>query len=226
MRYVFLRLRVVLIIGSVLGGFTGVVVLLALTLSITVIAYEKRVPQIPATYPSIAPPTDASFFFRENTIAIRLSTTTVPSRILVFAYDRSGCQYSIFKPVYENTVTINHLDQADFRVRISSQGTVEGNEFLRTKPGEKGAVNFFRLLLAAKEHGFKYGIQECLYPMEQQCVNVCPVTERKLITFSALEDGRIVPKIDVWGCPRTGRCIYYCPQGIIRRVEEKILGLE
>jgi len=213
--------------NNVLGLFQStlfnVIMMFVLTGSITVIAYNRVKSDIPATYPDITPLIQGEFLFSAERVIIQVSDTLPTGRMLVFAYDENGNQWSILKPVYENEITITRDEETDFKVFISPAGNIENHEFLKGKENSKRETNFYRLLVHAKERGYKYGVQECLYPMEQRCVDVCPVRDRELITFHVFEDGRIGPKIDVWGCPRTGLCIHYCPQGIIRNVTERIL---
>jgi len=194
-----------------------------LTGSITVIAYNRVKSDIPATYPDLKPLIQGQFLFFSDRIGVHVSDTPLTGRMLVFAYDEKGNQWSILKPIHENEITITRDDEADFKVYISPGGNIQTHEFLKGKEDTEESADFYRLLLDAKAMGYQYGVQECFYPMEERCADVCPVEDRDLITFHVLEDGRIGPKIDVWGCPRTGLCIHYCPQGIIRNVAERII---
>lgn len=201
----------------------NVIMMFVLTGSITLIAYNRVKSDIPATYPDLKPLIQEEFIFSSDRIDVHVSDTPLTGRILVFAYDEKGNQWSILKPIHENKITITRDDEADFKVLIAPGGDIQSHEFLKGKEDTEEAANFYRLLVEAKAMGHKHGVQECFFPMEQRCADVCPVDDRDLITFHVLEDGRIAPKIDVWGCPRTGLCIHYCPQGIIRNVAERII---
>lgn len=201
----------------------NVVVLFLLTTSITLISYNRVKSDIPATYPDIIPHIRGEFQFAAPQVNIRISDTPITRRMLVFAYDEKGTQFLIVKPAYENIITITPDDEADFKVFVSAAGNIEGYEDLKGKRNSQARINFYRLLLNAKEKGYKHGVQECFYPMEQRCVDVCPVKDTSLFTFQVFEDGRIGPTIDTWRCPRSGLCIHYCPQGIIRNVAERII---
>jgi len=201
----------------------NVVVLFLLTISITIISYGRVKPEIPATYPEIIPHLKGEFRFAGDQVSIRVSDTLLSRRMLVFAYDEEGNQFLIAKPIYEKTITITKDDEADFKVFISAGGNIEGHEVLKGEGDSQPQTNFYRLLLDAQEKGYKYGVQECFYPMEQRCADVCPVKDTSLFTFHVFEDGRIGPTIETWRCPRSGICIHYCPQGIIRNVAERII---
>ena len=201
----------------------NVVVLFLLTISITLISYNRVKSDIPATYPDIIPHIKGEFQFAPAQVTIRVSDTPITRRLLVFAYDEKGNQFLIVKPVYEKTITINGEDEADFKVFISAEGNIAGYEALKGKGDAQPRFNFYRLLLTARGKGYHYGVQECFYPMEERCVDVCPVKDTSLITFHVFEDGRIGPTIDTWRCPRSGLCIHYCPQGIIRNVAERLI---
>jgi NAD-dependent dihydropyrimidine dehydrogenase PreA subunit len=201
----------------------NVIVLFLLTISITVISYTRVKSDIPATYPDIIPHIKGEFQFAPVQVNIRVSDTPITRRLLVFAYDEKGNQFLIVKPVYANTITVTQDDEADFKVFISTEGNIEGYQLVKGKGNSQARINFYRLLLTAQERGYHYGIQECFYPMEEKCVDVCPVKDMSLITFRVFEDGRIGPTIDTWRCPRSGLCIHYCPMGIIRNVAERII---
>lgn len=211
------------VLGLFQSTFFNVVMLFVLTGSITVIAYNRVTSEIPATYPDVKPLIQGQFQFMPDRITVHVSETPLTGRLLVFAYDEQGNQWTILKPVYNNVITVTSDEEADFKVYVSSEGDIQDHEFLKGKDETEKGTNFYRLLLDARTNGYKYGVQECFYPLEERCADVCPVRDRVLITFHVLEDGRIGPKIDVEGCPRTGLCIHYCPQGIIRNVAERIL---
>lgn len=219
----FLNQMVRKLVSLFQSTLVNVIVLFLLTISITLMSYYRVQSDIAATYPDIMPHIRGEFHFAPGEVTIRVSDTPITGRMLVFAYDETGNQFLIIKPVYENTITIREKDEVDFKVFISGAGTITGHEFLKGTGASHARINFYRLLLTAQEKGYKYGIQECLYPLEQKCVDVCPVTDMSLFTFHVFDDGRIGPTIDTWRCPRSGLCVHYCPQGIIKNVAERII---
>lgn len=157
----------------------------------------------------------ASFTFGEESIDITLRDKAPTERLAVFAYDPEGRQVVIVKPVKGGTtITIRPSDFADYRVMLEN-GRAKGFDIFREIPGIRQGVDFFRLLVEAKEASRLYGVQDCLYPICTRCMDVCPVIKQDVIKMKVDEDGAFYPAIHLTACPRSGKCFAVCTMEVI-----------
>jgi ferredoxin len=192
--------------------------LLLLVLVATALAYVAQAStgtRFQGSYPVVKPMVHATFRFQPQRVEIKLADTPLPAkRIVVFAYDENERQVCILKPVYDRTIVLTEDDHPDYRVRFKN-GKVDEYDLLHGHRGLGSRTNFLDLLNAAKESGRRYGVQECLYPLCTQCLDVCVVRKFFVLEMAVSEDGRIYPIFRNEGCPRCGKCMAVCNQYVI-----------
>jgi hypothetical protein len=193
-------------------------VLLFLVIVAAALAYVAQAStsrRFEGTYPLVKPMIQGVFHFYPDRVEIRLGDSPLPvKRIAVFAYDDKDHQICILKPVYDGIVVLTEDDHPDYRVRFKN-GKVDGYDLLNGHNGLRGQSNFLNLLTAARESGRRYGVQECLYPICTQCLDVCVVRKFFVLEMAVAGDGTIYPIFRNAGCPRCGKCMAACKQNVI-----------
>lgn len=168
------------------------------------------------TYPVIKPLAKGSFAFYPDRAEIRISGAPLPvKRIAVFAYDEKGRQVCVLKPVYDGLVVVTARDMPDFRVRFRN-GKEDGYEML-SGGRLQNQTGFLEILTRSRDSGRRYGVQECLYPVCQRCLEVCVVRKSFVLEMAVESDGTLYPVFKSEGCPRCGKCIAACSQRVICR---------
>jgi hypothetical protein len=178
---------------------------------------DQKIPGIKTegVIPLVRAANTASFRFGQESIEITLRDKAPTERLAVFAYDPEGRQVVIVKPVQGGTrLTIRPVDFADYRVTLEN-GQVKDFEIFREIPGIRKGVDFFRLLVEAKEASRLYGVQDCLYPICTRCMDVCPVIKQGVIKMKVDEGGAFFPAIYLTACPRSGKCFAVCTMEVI-----------
>lgn len=200
-------------------SFSGVFLILLIigAAILSYLAQASDVNQFEGTYPVIKPLVKAEFNFNPNRVEIMLSDNSIPvDRIVVYAYDDSGRQVCILKPVYNGTIVITPDDKPDYLVRFVN-GKVDGYELLVGSNRREKEARFMDILTRSKDLGRRYGVQECLYPICRRCLEVCIVRSSYVLEIMVGEDGALYPKFENEGCPRCGKCIAACTQRVICR---------
>ena len=196
--------------GLILGLFVTV------TMVMVYFIQKDMVIKYEGAFAMVKPMIRGDFVFSEKGVEILLSETPLAGRMVVFAYDEKGDQVAILKPVYNGRVTLGPGEFADYRVRFAN-GAVKGFEIIQKLDGVRDGEDFLHLLTRARDAAWRYGVQECLYPVCTICMDVCPVIAYGVIKMVVAEDGRINPVYSRQNCPRSGRCFEACKLGVIVR---------
>ena len=195
-------------------------ILLLLVLVATGLAYVLQASsstKFEGTYPMVKPMVQGAFNFYPDRVEIKLAEDPLPvNRIAVFAYDSQDRQICILKPVYDRTVVLTRDNYPDYRVHFRN-AKVDGYDLLQGHVGFQEKMNFVDILNEAKESGRRYGVQECLYPICTRCLDVCVVRKFFVLDMVVAVDGTIYPIFRNAGCPRCGKCMKACKQGVICR---------
>lgn len=199
-----------------LSGFILVLLILGASL-LSYIVQASDVNQFEGTYPVIKPLVRGEFDFKPDRVEIMLSDNPIPvERIVVFTYDDRGRQVCILKPVYNGMIVITPNDKPDYLVSFVN-GKVNEYELLVGANRIEKQAGFMDILTRSKNLGRRYGVQECLYPICQRCLEVCIVRSSYVLEILVGVDGALYPKFDNEGCPRCGKCIAACTQRVICR---------
>jgi ferredoxin len=195
--------------------------LIILGLTVAAFLVQKTIQQeFPGNYPRFAAPVKAGFEFADGQVRIRVPDELNNLSVLVFAYDSRGHMLAIVKPVEDGAIEVNRSDYSDMDVRFDQGDQVAGFEMLKRLDSYTREVDMFDALKEAKANGRRIGIQRCLYPVCDRCIEGC----RSVISGGDLalemlkgEDGAIRPVYSKGKCPRCGKCFVWCPVKVITK---------
>lgn len=196
-------------------------IILVLTL---VIHFGRKVytDYFPGEYPMVVSTSKAGFTDSENDLSVKLSGTTKNGNIIVYAYGSDGNFYGMLKPVKDLSIKIKKGDNADFMVQIYGR-EIGRISFMKKMDRYIRKVDMYNLIIEASQNEWNYGVQNCLYPICTRCTDGCksvvPI-ERLPMVMSIMDNGEIKPVFRKGGCPRCGKCIVWCPSGVIQKEKQ------
>ncbi len=177
----------------------------------------------PADYPMVVPTAEAEFLIGDgDEITVKLSDTTKSGNIVMYAYGPDGNFYGMIKPVRDFSFKIRKGDYADFMVQIYGREIGE-TSFLKKMDRYVRKVDMFDLVIEARNKEWNYGVQNCLYPICTRCTDGCRsviFTGNLPIEMTVMDDGEILPVFRKGRCPRCGKCIVWCPSGVIQKEKQ------
>lgn len=176
----------------------------------------------PGDYPMVTPTAESEFIFGENEIIVKLSATTKNGNIIVYAYGPDGNFYGMLKPIKDLSIIIRKGDNADFMVQVYGREIGE-TSFMKKMDRYIRKVGMYDLLIEAVEKKWNYGVQNCLYPICTRCTDGCKSvvsTSNLPLVMSVMDNGEIKPVFRKGRCPRCGKCIIWCPSGVIQKEKQ------
>ncbi|ACG71590.1 4Fe-4S ferredoxin, iron-sulfur binding protein [Anaeromyxobacter sp. K] len=193
------------------------------TLTFLAVALGARVAQAPWTeqfpgsYPRVHAPADARFEFLPDEIRIHLDEETKSGRIIVFAHAADGSLLGLLKPIVDGAVTVRRGDLADYRLAVRGRDVGE-HRLLKAMDRYVEREDMLERILDARAKGLRFGVQRCLYPICNRCLDGCKSVMRGdfPISMRVGERGNVEPVFAKGSCPRCGKCFVWCPSGVIR----------
>lgn len=173
----------------------------------------------PGEYPMVVATAKLEFTAGENELNLKLSGTTKNGNIIIYAYGPDGNFYGMLKPVKDLSIKVRKGDNADFMVQIYGR-EIGKISFMKKMDRYIRKVDMYDLIIEARKHEWNYGVQNCLYPVCTRCTDGCKSVvsiERLPIIMSVMDNGEIMPVFRKGGCPRCGKCIVWCPSGVIQK---------
>ncbi|HYG70567.1 MAG TPA: 4Fe-4S ferredoxin [Anaeromyxobacteraceae bacterium] len=173
--------------------------------------------QFPGSYPRVLPPSEGRFEFLPDEIRIHLSEETKSGRIIVFAHTSDGSLLGLLKPIESGVVTVRRGDLDDYR--LATRGAEVGeHRLLKALDRYVEREDMMERITEARAKGLRFGLQRCLYPICNRCLDGCKSVMRAdfPIRMRVGERGNVEPAFAKGKCPRCGKCFIWCPSGVIR----------
>ncbi|ABC80110.1 hypothetical protein [Anaeromyxobacter dehalogenans] len=173
--------------------------------------------QFPGSYPRVVAPAEARFEFLPDELRIHLSDQTRSGRIIVFAHVEGGSLLGLLKPIVDGTVTVRRGDLADYALAIHG-GEIGEHRLLKAMDRYVEREDMLERILEARAKGLRFGVQRCLYPICNRCLDGCKSVMRRdyPISMRVGERGNVEPGFAKGSCPRCGKCFVWCPSGVLR----------
>lgn len=197
-------------------AFLSVVTFLAVALGVRY-AQAPWKEQFPGSYPEVVAPAEARFEYLPDEIRIHLTDKTRSGRIIVFAHVEDGGLLGLLKPIVDGTVTVRRGDLADYRLAVRG-GEVGDHRLLKAMDRYVEREDMLVRILEARAKGLRFGLQRCLYPICNRCLDGCKSVMRGgyPITMRVGERGNVEPAFAKGSCPRCGKCFVWCPSGVLK----------
>lgn len=174
---------------------------------------EKLYTRYPSDYAKIAPDVKFPTSFKPDTISFSIPKSEINKSHIIYALINDSLQYGIMDLTLSNKVIITKGTYATYVAQIK-ESKIKHYEILKTLNGYKEKIDLYDMILKANKKGQKYGIQRCLSPFCNVCVDLCKkVTgeERIAIKITVNDLGEVVPVYLKGYCPRCGECFIECP---------------
>jgi ferredoxin len=151
----------------------------------------------------------------QESASVRVDGTSRSGRLIVFVYNERGEILGILKPVVNGAVTVRRGDYADFRLPV--HGSEVGEPvLLKAMDHYLEREDMFDHLASARSAGRSYGLQRCLFPICNRCLDGCRTvitTGRYPLKMQLQPGGFVHPAFESGKCPRCGICFTWCPSG-------------
>ena len=193
------------------------IVIIILTIGFLYIIIKKNLHVYPSDYAKIAPPMDFPVKINKDKITFFIPSKEIGKPHIVYVYDKDSLQYGMVDPSLRNEINITPDIDASYKAVIKDY-RVKSYSILKTLNGYKENVNLYQLLLKAIQDSGKYGVQRCLNPFCNKCVEECKDVkgeDRLAVEIIANKRGELTPVYYAGLCPRCGRCFKECPVELI-----------
>lgn len=196
--------------------FAFVVIILCVT-AILFAFTKKFYPDYPSDYAKIAPDVEFPVEFGSNAVTFQIPESEIKKAHIVYALADGEHQYGILDPTLTNTITITPGTYASYVLNIEKD-KIGKYRILKSAEGYAEKVDLYGLILRAKANGGKFGVQRCLSPFCNICVDECRKVkgeERLAVELVVDAHGKVVPVYYSGYCPRCGICFMKCPVSLL-----------
>jgi len=178
---------------------------------------KKYNPKYPSDYVKIAPEVEFPFSIKNDSVIFSIPKPELNKPHIVYAVLDDTLQYGIIDPTLNKDITITPGTLASYVAKIRDNKITE-YKILKAVDSYSQSIDLYNLILKANEVGNKFGIQRCLSPFCNICVEECKKVNGEgslAIELVVDERGKVVPVFYRGYCPRCGRCFKECPIGLL-----------
>ena len=178
---------------------------------------KKYYPDYPSDYAKIAPEVEFPVEFGTDSVTFHIPESERGKAHIIYAILDETHQYGILDPTLSSKITITPGTYASYVLNIEKD-KIGKYSILKKPEGYSEKIDLYSLILEAKASGGKFGVQRCLSPFCNICVEECKKVkgeERLAVELVVDKRGKVVPVYYSGYCPRCGICFMKCPVSLL-----------